>query len=910
VGGQDAIEVAAWNTIPCDPSWTHEKIALVQPAGNGSAAYGVTFDPTLFDCSQGYQVWRVHIYLCPPPGSYVGHIDVYQNNAAVTTWSYKGGKDFNIMTGTWEHVIEFDPPLSLNTTAPFTAVFWFKSGDANNVYPFWDIDGNNPTRSALAYTTNWLFRETGNTMRLENHQIGNADVSKTSDDVYHPAPAYGDFCMWADIIYHDLEVKSISSPMPSPTVYNVGDEIPVTAWLINNSAWPEGNREVRWTVTGTTQTSKEVVNFVADYNNPAFTFTQGLAPKIVVPPEWAGQTKTCKVDIIAGSKLEWNANNNVKSVSFKIAPRVDVKAVSIDVPSGDILRNVTITPKVTLKNLGSNAVSGVQATLKFFDVGHNQVWTKTVTTSLSLNQTKQISVGTWKPLVNGDYTSELTVVAAGDVNPADNQADGDFTVRDVLCDVGATGFVSPSGNVERGDPVAVEVAVENFGNTTASFPVVCQVKHAGQTYEYRQEVADLQGGTARTVTFLTRRFRSVGGWSMQAWTEMPGDPNQQNNSSEIAFSVTGQAGWYVSYNIPGDVPVNKGAAMANTGSGFYLMKGKKDGKVYGFAEDLDEAKVAGEMPQQAGNGTQMADLDGVLYVLMANKTFGFYALKDGRWTQLADLPAGASAKPAKNGASMAVAGGMVYVLKGNKTTEAYRYNPVLNSWEALPNIPSAGGRQAKDGTSLTSDGSRVFALLGNKSREFYTFDGAAWQRLADLPANAKAGTVLGYMDGMVYAAVGGGVSFYGYDVQMNSWSVLPEVPRVVDTKKVGAGSAMTVVDGSVLLVKKAKTLYIMGYSPDSYLCGVKKTAEGVQAATGVVKTALSVASPVQNVLRLSHTLRGPVYVQLYTSSGTLVRSLTTARSSAELSVSGLASGSYLLRVSSNGQTETRQVVIQ
>jgi hypothetical protein len=84
----------------------------------------------------------------------------------------------------------------------------------------------------------------------------------------------------------------------------------------------------------------------------------------------------------------------------------------------------------------------------------------------------------------------------------------------------------------------------------------------------------------------------------------------------------------------------------------------------------------------------------------------------------------------------------------------------------------------------------------------------------------------------------------------------------------------------------------------------------VQAATGAVKTAVSVVSPVQNVLRLNHTLRGPVYVQLYTSSGSLVRSLTTARSSAELSVSGLASGSYLLRVSSNGRTETRQVVIQ
>jgi hypothetical protein len=276
---------------------------------------------------------------------------------------------------------------------------------------------------------------------------------------------------------------------------------------------------------------------------------------------------------------------------------------------------------------------------------------------------------------------------------------------------------------------------------------------------------------------------------------------------------------------------------------------------------------------------------------------------------LADLPAGASGKPARGGASMAVADGMLYVLKGNKTNEAYRYNPMLNTWEALPDIPSANDRQVKEGSALASDGSRLFALLGNGTREFYTFDGKEWQRLTDLPVKPKNGAVLGCLGGVVYLAPGG-QSFYGYDVMLNAWSLLPEVPKALDNKKVGNGSALAVVDGSVLLVKKAGTRWIWAYSPDNNLCGTAKSPEGVQAATGVVKTAVSVVSPVQNVLRLNHTLRGPVYVQLYTSSGSLVRSLTTARSSAELSVSGLASGSYLLRVSSNGRTETRQVVIQ
>jgi hypothetical protein len=158
-------------------------------------------------------------------------------------------------------------------------------------------------------------------------------------------------------------------------------------------------------------------------------------------------------------------------------------------------------------------------------------------------------------------------------------------------------------------------------------------------------------------------------------------------------------------------------------------------------------------------------------------------------------------------------------------------------------------------------------------------------------------------------ALGGGTSFYGYDPLMNVWNQLQEVPKAVDNKKVGPGSAMTTVDGAVLLVKKAKSPYILAYAPESYFCASRKGAEGVQASSRVLSS-VTVANPVQNVVRVNSTLPAPVSIQLYTSSGSLVRTLTSARSSAELGVAGLASGTYLLRVSSGSQTVTRQVVIQ
>jgi hypothetical protein len=693
-------------------------------------------------------------------------------------------------------------------------------------------------------------------------------------------------------------------PAPAQKYY-VGQTVVLKARLYNYDNCDRGNMVVKasFNYSGVTLAQK-VVNFEAGHDAiESWTFT--------IPTGWANRTGIkAKVQIVV-TGYEWYTANDVRfSDAFGVYPLLDGGCTYIYIPTATVTAGAECRPKVTLKNFGQTT-QNIPIKWEVRDATNTTLlWSKTYiypSVGAGVSKTYQWPAGQGFTPAAGSYNFKAYTALPGDNNPSNDLKSRSFTAISLLKDVGVTRISSPAGTIPRGEGVDVTVTVENFGNDEATFPVKCDLAIQGRTYHYSQNVENLGIGESREVTFVDRRFRTVGDWTVKSWTELPGDPNGQNNGSQQPFQVTGQEGWYVGYNVPGTIPVNKGAAMTSDGVNFFMLKGKKDASLYSFVDELDQPVVTGTMPQQAGLGTQMAYLDGVLYVLAANKTFGFYAvnLESGQWTQLADLPAGLSGKPAKNGASMAVANGTIYVLKGNKTSEMYRFDPVLGTWEAMTDIPG----MVKDGAALVSDGNRLFAVPGNKSLGFYTFDGSAWQKLADLPYKAKAGTTLGYLDGVVYVALGGGTSFYGYDVLMNTWNLLQEVPKSLDNKKVGSGSAMTTVDGAVLLVKKAKSLYIMAYAPESYFCGTRQGAEGVQAASGVL-SAVSVANPVRNVARVSSTLPAPVSIQLYSASGSLVRTLTSARSSAELDVAGLASGTYLLKVSSGSRTVTRQVVIQ
>ncbi len=864
--------------------------------GSGSlqTRYSAWFNADWTDCEQRQKVGCVKVRICPPPASYTGKCEIYLGNAGTTahrSWLWPYHKDFAIMTGVWWHTICFDEENILVTSG--TTKIWARiglvSGTAGNVMIIRDSDG----KSAYA-SRQHMWDMSG---AYPYNPVQDAGLGTGSNP-------NGDLMIRLNVVKQDVEVKSVWLEPSGP--YNVGQTVTLKARLVNNDEVDRGNMTVKasFTKSGVTLTNK-VVDF-----DPALDVVESWT--FTVPTGWKNTSGIkAKVQIVT-TGYEWFTANDVGwSDPFNVNPLIDAGCTGISIPTATVTAGVECRPKVTFKNYGQTTQSipvkwevwNEDNTVKLWDGAYT--WPDV---PAGVSKTYQWPTGSGFTPSAGNYQFKCYTALSGDQVPSNDAKSKSFTAVGVLKDAGVVRISSPAGTIPRGEGVDVTVVVENFGNTEVTFPVKCELTINGRRYHYSQSVENLGIGETREVTFVDRRFRQVGDWTVKSWTELEGDPNGQNNTVEQPFQVTGAEGWYVSYGVPGTVPVNKGAAMASDGANFFLVKGKKDGQVYSFADDLDQPSVAGTMPLQAGLGTQLAYVDGFLYVLTANKTFGFYAvnLEDGQWTQLANLPEGLSGKPARNGASMAVANGMIYVLKGNKTSEMYRFNPALGTWETMSDIPGV----VKDGAALVSDGNRLYAVPGNKSSSFYTFDGSAWQRLADLPAKAKAGTVLGYLNGVVYVALGGGTSFYGYDPLMNVWNQLQEVPKAVDNKKVGPGSAMTTVDGAVLLVKKAKSPYILAYAPESYFCSSRQGAEGVQASGSALKSAVTVANPVRNVLRVNSTLPAPVSIQLYTSSGSLVKTLTSARSGGELGVAGLASGTYLLRVSSGSQTITRQVVIQ
>jgi N-acetylneuraminic acid mutarotase len=847
--------------------------------------YGVTYTIGSMDCTHWEEVNEVSAYICPPPASYDGRADIYVDGV------YKGGLDFAIMMGTWWHTIDFTS-LNIWTYAgqKVTAVISVTGGYPGNVWIQRDHADDAPAN------TQWFvkYKSDPNLDKyVSQHQFWG--------DRRHDLVA-GDLMIRLYTCVKDVAVTELCTCADE---YHVGDMMVITArlqTLVSDFAHYSCHVKLTFNKPGLPAVPDMVIDFVPDYNQLV-----AWGP-FIIPEAWRGLNVTIKVQIVTDAH-EFDLSNDAMSKTIHVSSTsFDVGCPAITSPKGMVLQGYPVTPAALVQNFGNTPVT-FPTEFTIMDEFGNELYTDVVTvTNLPVGATQTVTFATWTPTQAGEYVGRNVTMLVGDYNASNNGANTDFSASPVVSDVGVTHITSPAHTVNRGDGVALSVLVENFGNVPKSFPVKCDLVHNGQTYHYGTSVENLAPGASQEVTLGERRYRSTGEWQMRAWTALEGDVNGANDLAQSSFDVTGRQGWYVSYSIPGTKPVSNGACMTSDGAAnFWLLKGVKDVSIYGYAEDMDQPAVAGNAAQGIGIGTRMAYLNGLLYLLEGNKTLGFYSLDpaNGVWTKLADLP---GTKTVKKGASMAVVNGMVYVLKGNSTNEAYRYDPATGGWEVLPNIPSVSGRGVKDGAALVGDGNRLFALHGTKSGEFYTFDaaGMSWQRLADLPVKAKAGAQLACLDGVVYA-VNGGKAFFAYDMLNNAWTALEDVPRSPDNKKVAAGSAMTAVDGAVLLVKSKKTGYIMAYAPESYVNSERREAEGVMAAASGLKPMLSVSSPARTVAHISYTApnKGLASIQLYNSSGVLVRTLSAGRS-VELNVAGLANGTYLVKAGSL----TGQFVVQ
>ncbi|MFQ5340748.1 MAG: Ig-like domain-containing protein, partial [Anaerolineae bacterium] len=208
-----------------------------------------------------------------------------------------------------------------------------------------------------------------------------------------------------------------------------------------------------------------------------------------------------------------------------------------------------------------------------------------------------------------------------------------------------------------------------------------------------------------------------------------------------AWQGSSAGGWQALADTPTDVGLGEGLAPAGDG-GLYLLA---DGQLWRYDIATDTWQSLAASPDTMGTATALAgDGLGTLYVLSSQQSKVFHRYTPARgWERLADAPAPAGPE----GTALAVVrqtggGAYIYALRGAYTSDFWRYNPVLNAWEVLADVPGIVGWGGALAWACTDpersegecDGSDyLYAFVGHATKGFYRFHIPAgrWEMLPD-----------------------------------------------------------------------------------------------------------------------------------------------------------------------------------
>jgi N-acetylneuraminic acid mutarotase len=161
------------------------------------------------------------------------------------------------------------------------------------------------------------------------------------------------------------------------------------------------------------------------------------------------------------------------------------------------------------------------------------------------------------------------------------------------------------------------------------------------------------------------------------------------------------------------------------------------------------------------------------------------------WVAVSPMPMGS--RMVKDGAWLTEKGDAIYAARGYKTQDFFAYYPGADadSWKALAPIPlgPSGRLPYKGAVGVAGDGDYIYATKGNNTSEFYRYNVGlnTWTQLPDVPLGlsgkrVKGGTALIYHKGHgtdpsdLYLMKGYKDEFYKYELAVDSWRVMPTPP--------------------------------------------------------------------------------------------------------------------------------------
>ena len=306
------------------------------------------------------------------------------------------------------------------------------------------------------------------------------------------------------------------------------------------------------------------------------------------------------------------------------------------------------------------------------------------------------------------------------------------------------------------------------------------------------------------------------------------------------------------------------------------------------------------------------------------------------WTVKPNVPLGGG-KALKEGTStVAVQRGdtnFIYLLKGSGTTEFYRFHISPSQWETMLSLPMEKNKGFKNGSGLVydSDAKRIYVLKGSYNLFYaYDLDANTWNTRDSLPLRqtpggskkkVKDGAGLAYHNGVIYALKGGNTNeFWCYKCDSNDWTNLTDITGAIKRVKGGGALVYAPSTDALYALKGNNTRGFYMYWPLAAF-GTSFSAnsnEMANSSTLQLSNSLRVApNPFTNAATIAYSLpkAGNASLKLYDVTGKLVSVLaqgyvTAGSHSARVEAATLAHGIYLLKLTTEGYSTTKKLILE
>lgn len=290
---------------------------------------------------------------------------------------------------------------------------------------------------------------------------------------------YLDDSVLVEVLYHDAGCDRILAPVGT---VDSGAQITPTAWIHNYGGAPE-QFDVLFRIGAAYADTQRVT--VSGYDSVAQAFrTWTASPR--------GTVAVACSTMLAGDTV----NANDKATGTVLVLLHDVGVVRIDSPVGSVDSGTVATPQAVVRNYGDRP----ETFLVLFTIGGLYQSSRPVQ-DLGPGDSAVVIFAPWTAAARGWQRTTCRASLVGDLNPNNDMRTDSVYVR--VSDVGVLEVIEPHGTVDSGAVVTPRVAVANYGNVEATFPVWFRI-HSGAARTSAPVPRVAVAGTFARATTMTR----------------------------------------------------------------------------------------------------------------------------------------------------------------------------------------------------------------------------------------------------------------------------------------------------------------------------------------------------------------------------------------------------------------------